>query len=518
MKTARNLHNQSRHHYDWGRYESALAAIRKAKQIIEELKGADDPLILTFLNDMAYYYRAKGELGPVQGLLEEVWVKQEEIAGKGSVDALLSAQALAEYLLERRLYSDALAIYEEVSAGFEDHEPGDATTFYRSRISRLKGNALALVGHLDEAEEAYSRALRLAEELFGAGHPKIRMYLSDQARFYSLYRKDYAQSEDLYKRLLAIVEADRQWPEHVWAAKQSLGRLYLRSGKYELGEELLRERYLEERADGILEQMNSAKLVISASNLGEVCWAMGDMDRAIVFWKESTDRSARFENSVLAVGTEVERLEYAAALVENINATLSLHLNGARGNALAAEMAFMRLLRTKGRVLEAQADTFRSVQDESVSAKIKEQFTLLNELRGQHAYLSLSESDEDRLQSVSDEIQGLERSLAEHSANLVDITKFVQLDEVFAGLPEKAALVEFVRYQPLDVKQQSYCDSHYAVYVLQRDGTLAGFDLGLASVIDANISSLRTALSSLGEYKALAATLHSQLVAPWPKP
>ena len=517
LKTARNLHNQSRHHYDWGRYDSALAAIRQAKDIIEELKGPDDPLIFTFLNDMAYYYRAKGELGPVQGILEELLLKWTELEGEDSVKALLAAQVLAEYFFERRLYSDALAMCEEVAAGFARREPSEANRFYRARILRLRGRILPFVGRLDEAQVALESARDLAEEVFGENDPKTGPYLNDQALFFTRYRRDYERAEGLYKRLLAIVEADTRWPENVRPVKQNLGMLYLRSGKYELGEALLRERYVDDRADGILEEMNSPKLAISASNLGEICWAKGEVEQAVDYWKESTDRSARFENSILAIGTEAERLEYAAALVENVNATVSLHLYGANSNAKAAEMAFMRVLRTKGRVLEAQANTFRLVQNENEPTEIKAQLSALNQLRGQQAFLSLSNSDPERLQSVREEIQELERSLAECSAALIDIAKIVELKDVSAAVPQGAALVEFVRFQPFDVKAQSYGDFHYAAYVLVHDGQPTGFDLGLASAIDSNIVNLRASLTNLSTYSELATKLDSQLVKPWIK-
>ena len=514
LREASNLHNRSRYFYDFGRYEEALAAIEEARAIIEEVKGKHDPLVTLMLNDSAYYYAAKGELAPVAGILKEVVAREQAAHGERSLQAVLAQERLADHYIERGLEEQAGALYSQLAALVDPDADEHAGAPHLARIRGKLGSFHARRGELELAQSHHRAALALAEQTFGEGHLETGKFLNDLALFYGSRREQYAQAEVLYKRLLAIIEPALGPSQRVWTVKQNLGMLYLRSGRYPLALDLLKERYEEERADPFLEEMGSPKLAISASNLGELYWAMGELERALPLWIEAGERSARFENATLAIGSEQERLQYAAGQVDSLDAAVSMHLGGAPDDALAAEMALLRILRSKGRVLEAQADTFRLVR-ESLSPELTRMLRRIGELRGSLAYLEFTGEAPELQREQLEEIEESERELAGHSAALLDINRLVTLEDVRLGLPEDAALIEFLRYRPFDVRTRALAEAHYAAYGLGRSGAPFGIDLGPAADIDARVDALRRKLEERGPEAELASALFRTLVGPW---
>src|SRR6185503_1192710 len=92
----------------------------------------------------------------------------------------------------------------------------------------------------------------------------------------------------------------------------------------------------------------------------------------------------------------------------------------------------------------------------------------------------------------------LEVELAEHSAEFRAQLRPVTLESVQAAIPEDAALIEFAIFRSFDPAAErtaeAYGRPHYAAYVVRRAGTPQGVDLGEASVVDAEIASLRELL------------------------
>ncbi len=511
---ARNLHNRSRHHYDYGRYDDAIADIKQAKLIIEQVEGADSPLVTTFINNLAYYYMAKGELFPVEALFVEVVERTQKTHGEDSIEAALAEVHLADFWKDRgqadkseALYATTLARLERASETVDvrNHLPG---------VLRKLGASYASRGALAEAEQYFLRALSVAEDLAGKGHESTGSSINSLAVFYSVDAGRYEEAESLLIHLLSIIEPIYGPSGPVWAAKENLGMSYLRSGKYEKAEALLKERYEFERGDPFLEEMGSPKLAHSASRLGELYWAMGKMKLAVPLWKEAGERYSRHENAALAIGNEQERLQYAAGLVDNVNAMLSMHLFGAAQDPQAAEMALIRILQTKGRVMEAQADTYRATR-ENLSARDKQKIQRLAELRGALAYWAHSGQDDERVKEAQVELAEIESSLAEKSSALTDINAVVQIDAVRRGIPEDAALVEFIRYQPFDVLTRTHQKPRYAVYCLTKDGAPVGMDLGSASGLEASVDGFRETLATRGPLEARSNALHEALVKPW---
>ena len=513
LREARNLHNRSRTHYDRGSWDEALEAIRQARALIEEVQGADSPLVTQFINDMAYYHMGKGDLAPVEGLFKEVIRRTDKAHGPRSVEAALARENLGAYYADRGLTRRAEALFKQAMGILKGHKAPNTA----DHVARLLGRAAEAqveAGDLKAAERTYKQALKLAEKTHGVGHVNTGKFINDLALLYSRHMRRYNEAERLLKRLLTIIEPKFGPSAQVWAAKQNLGMLYLRSGKYAQSEPLLKELYTHQRSDHFLEVQGSPKLAFSASNLGELYWAMGRMDEAVTLWREANDRYARFEGAALSIGSEQERLRHAARLVNQINATLSMHLKDAPDDPKAAENALLRVLRTKGRVAEAQADTYRALR-EGMTPRLKEQLHSLAQLRSAQAFYALSGQDPDRAQKLARQLEELERELATRSARLGEAQREVTLDGVRAGLPSGGALVELVRYQPFDVKRRVHAPARYAAYLLKGSGAVVGVDLGAADAIDARVKKLRGLIANRAALDAEVRALHQTLVAPW---
>ena len=88
-------------------------------------------------------------------------------------------------------------------------------------------------------------------------------------------------------------------------------------------------------------------------------------------------------------------------------------------------------------------------------------------------------------------------------------------------LPEESALVEFIRYQPLNLTTSAsdhFGPYRYAAYILTADGSVQGMDLGAAAEIDAAVRTFSTSLASpktpLSQVKQEAQALDKLVMAP----
>jgi CHAT domain-containing protein len=91
----------------------------------------------------------------------------------------------------------------------------------------------------------------------------------------------------------------------------------------------------------------------------------------------------------------------------------------------------------------------------------------------------------------------LEAELSAHAAARREPVAPVTLYTVQAAIPDDAALVEFAVFQPIALRasrRQPPAAPRYAAYVLRRHGPPRGFDLGLASDVNAAIAAMRDAV------------------------
>lgn len=439
----------------------------------------------------------------------------------GLVEALELEQRadgwLARGLVERagELYGEAAEILERLGAGVDPQDGGAGVVeaaaerlpeaelgAHRARVMARVGAVRAREGRLKEAERWFVEALGLAQETLGERHPETVQRVGDLALFLSRELGRHRDAEALLKEVETWLEEQGRG-QALAELGRDLGRVYLRGGRHELAQERLGRRYVELRGEP-LAAAHRVELAASAMDLAQVHWARGEMEPAIELWSEACELRAAEGQGVLALGAEPERLAHAARVVEERSMTLSLHLLGAPEDPRAAALALEHVVRTRGRELEARADAFRRVQGQG-----REAFAELAELRLRRAL-----GEESGVEPEAD-LARLEQELTAASPLLGDLAREARLEDLRRRLLGHAALVEFVRYQPFDVRRRRFGAPHYAVYVLRGEGEVVGLDLGEAQEIDQGVEALRSALVAGVQVDALARALHETLVQPW---
>ncbi len=204
----------------------------------------------------------------------------------------------------------------------------------------------------------------------------------------------------------------------------------------------------------------------------------------------------------LAAGSERQRLAYLATYGRDFDRYVTLHLRHAPGDALARDLALSAILRSKGRVLDATADSLAALrrratpQDQALLDDLKE----TNNQLAQFALNSAQRVTPERRQRIKElEVrkEQFEAEVSRRSAEFRAQSQPVTLAHVKAALPADAALVEFFVYHPFDAQAKvndRYGPPNYVAYVLHREGAASWVELGEQQAIDATVTKLRAAL------------------------
>src|SRR5262249_32909912 len=138
--------------------------------------------------------------------------------------------------------------------------------------------------------------------------------------------------------------------------------------------------------------------------------------------------------------------------------TISLHANEVPSNGQAARLALTTILRRKGRVLDAMADSLTALR-RHVTPSNQALFDRLASVRSQLGVqlwrgpgkLS-SEQYRKNLQDLEKERQKLEEDFGQRSAAFRAEQGLLTLEQVQKAIPAGAVLVEIFRYKPFNLK------------------------------------------------------------------
>jgi tetratricopeptide (TPR) repeat protein len=200
---------------------------------------------------------------------------QTEQQQKGLAEAASLFSQAGTYLLERgryeqaeELFTQALAIREQIL----EAEHADLS-YSLDRLATI----YLYQGKYEQAEPLYQRALAICEETLGLDHPNTAATANNLAQLY-LYQGKYEQAEPLYQRALAICEETLGLDHPNTAATlDNLATIYLYQGKYEQAEPLF------QRALAIREKMRGSDhpdTAITLNNLASLYLYQGKYEQA----------------------------------------------------------------------------------------------------------------------------------------------------------------------------------------------------------------------------------------------
>ncbi|MBL8204136.1 MAG: CHAT domain-containing protein [Blastocatellia bacterium] len=479
-----------------GDYPQAERTHLRALEIRENL-SPDSVDVANSLGNLAVLYDNLGDYVRAEPLYQhalKIWEKEDGPNGENVALTLNNLGNMnrenGDYLSAEQQLRRALTIYEKRYASNPDHP----------NIAMLLNN-FAMVylvrREYTQAEALFKRSLHIKEKVFGLNNASTATSLHNLARVYHLMR-DYAQATQLYQQALTIREKVLG-PNHPNTAVSynSLGGLYQEQGEWALAEDSL------QRALRIREQSlgtSHPSVVVSLDNLASLALARGDATQAVMLLTRAGEVRERNISQTLAIGSERQKLAYLITMADQVDKTISLHLQSAPQDPAAGRLALSVILQRKGRVLDALSDSLASLRkrfnarDQAVLDQWKERNAQLARLvlNGPQR-ITLAEHQQ-RIQGLEKEVETLEAELSTRSSEFRGQSHPITFNAIQNALPQNAALIEYVTYAPFDLKTKKVGPLHYVAYTLTAQGEPRWVELGEAAPIERAITAWRQAL------------------------
>ncbi len=557
---ANSLNNLAALYQAQGKYQQAEPLYQRALSIYEKALGKEHPDIALSLSNLAALYQAQGKYQQAEPLFKRSIAIREKVLGKEHPDVSTSLNNLAglyqeqgKYQQAEPLFQRALALREKV---LDKEHPSVATSLNNlAALYRLQGNyqqaeplfqrSLAIrekvLGneHLSvaqslnnlaglyqdqekyqQAEPLFQRSLAIREKVLGNEHPSVATGLNNLALLYRDEGK-YQQAEPLFQRALVILEK-LLGKEHplVASSLNNLAGLYQDQGKFQQAEPLY------QRSLAIYEKLLSKEhpdIALSLNNLATFYLAQDDSNRATDFLRRGLEVEQRNLNLIFAVGSEQRKQRYVKTFSGTTDISVSLSLQKAGKNPTAASLALTTVLRRKGLVLDAVADSIQILRSQLESnPETKKLFAQWLQVQQQLSSLVFSESEKQtansktQLEQLEAKKAQLEAAISTKSAEFRTQTQPVELAAIQAKIPKDAALIEIVQYKPYNAKAKTYAQkwgkARYVAAVLRSQGEPKWVELGEAAVIDQLAVNFRAELATKRPFKENARKLYQQVM------
>lgn len=529
---AATLNNLGMLHYSKGDFDVAEQDFQRAQQLTEQAFGAGDVRVALFLNQLGMLYYTRGNYQKAHKFLEQASDMMKAKLGEKHPDLAYPYSNLGALYCAEGDYGKAES-HLQLALSIKE----DAVGKEHIELAPILNNLAVLhasQGDFPNAELLLKRALAIQENVLPRDHASIGVFLNQLAVFY-ISNEEYEKARGPLERSLAILEK-ALGPEHrnVGIARITLAALYADDEKYEKAEEQFR------RALDILQKTEPDSLYVGSiyDNLASISFAKGEfaqaeselqkalanievgaganqpnlatilhnlaianegrgrVDRAIDFSMRAMSISEHNLARNIIVGSERQKLLYLAMLSGELDHVISLNVRSAPHNPSAIRLALTTLLQRKGRALDVMTDSIgvlrrRTLPNSSLAGK----FEALSDACSRYAALVLAgpgdgedAGHQEDVRNLEISIDGLWKDLAAHSVEFQVQSEPVTLNAVQAAIPQDAALVEFLYYNPFDVKAGESDSPHYVAYILKRRGEPDWVDLGDAGKIDAEVA------------------------------
>jgi CHAT domain-containing protein/Tfp pilus assembly protein PilF len=505
------------------KYKEAELNYRLALDLREKALGQNHVDVANSLHNLAALYETQGKHDQAEQLSQRSLFILEKALGKKHPDVAKSLNGLALLYSEQGKYVQAEPLYQRSLSILEEFLPnGHPTTANTlNNLSAFYGNQ----GKYTQAEPLAQKALAIREKFLSKDHPDVANSLNNLALLY-INQGKYVEAELLAQKALVIREKalGKEHPD-VAAVLNNLAALYDRQSKYAEAEPLYR------RSLDILEKYlgkDHPNIATILNNLATMYTSQKKYVQALEFHGRSSIIEERILSRVLAIGSERDKQNY----VNNISTSpdFSIHLAFQSQSVDAQRLAIITILRRQGRILDATAETIQRIRPR---LKDRPDLQILfddwkNILQEQSALDRSNLKQENpkeyraRYEKLNQLGQEMESQLSNKSVVFRQTVMPVELEKVQKLIPQDAALVHIVRYQPYNSKVDNtkrLTPPRYTAATLRTTGNPHWVDLGTAAEIEKNIQTFRTYLqdgsgtSNLQRNK-IARTLHAQLIQP----
>ncbi len=519
LAVAASLNNLALLYVTRGQYDRTEPLLLRALAIKEKALGPNHPDVALSLGSLAGFYHKTSMYGRAEPLYQRALAIQEKALGPAHPDVALSLNNLALLYEQKGEYGRAEPL-KPSSLAIRAHALGPANPGVAISLNNLAA-LYEKKGEYGRVEPLLLRALSIKEKALGPNHPDVATALNNLALLYAT-KGQYDRALQLYQRSLAIREK-ALGPDHPEVATSlgNLAELYRKTGDSSRAEPLYqRAMAIQDRALG----PDHPDLTRHLSNLALMYWAAGRLPEAIQVLTRAQDAEEKMLGRVVAGGSEAQKRAYLATLTGQTQAPVTLALE--TRSPQAARLALTTQLRRKGRALDATASGLSTLR-----ARLgPEEQKLLDELdaaRAQYVTLVLQGPGANplaayrtSLERLDEQIRQRESAISARSSAFRVEQQPITVEAIQAVMPEDAALVEWVAYQPFNLKARSESEKwalpRYAACVLPRHGDPVWTDLGDEKSINEEVQAVRAALRRPAntEVSNLAGYLDVRIMAP----
>jgi CHAT domain-containing protein/Tfp pilus assembly protein PilF len=513
-------------HWINGSYDEAEEAYRQALAIYEESLGTDDPSYAGTLSNLALLCHERGDLAGAEPMYRRAIATYEETRGPGDPDIARMLVNLADLYGELGKFADAEAAFarsiEIRESAFGPDHPDVANS--------LNGLATLFMqqDRFDEAEPLLTRALGIFEATLGSDAPQLSYPLGNLATVYT-HQGRYDLVEACYQRVIAIRES-AFGPDHPSVAN-SLSNMSVFLWTQKRYDEALQcnQRSMTIRLNTLgAMHPRVAENLENAATLNHITGNTDDALRlargACEVWEDNLRRNGR-------VLSESDALNYSDLHRHSVSRYLSFYLDAESATLEQRRDVVEAILRSKGQVSDEIFDRQRvivSEPDEGIRALA--QRLEQHKQETSEVFMMAGDIEPELYRAVMDSMTHLiaqeESELAQKSASYRRWrqNRAVSLERVAAGLPAGGALVEYVRFERIELEPDSVYPA-YAALVVANGSEPEVVELGRADPIDALVADYRRhfqQIAALGaitdedgeQYRRLSVSLHEAVWAP----
>ena len=527
--TATNLNNLADFYRSQGKYAEVEPLYKEALDIYKKQLGDNHPATVTSFNNLAAFYQSQGRYSEAETLHKEVLDIRRKQLGDNHPDTATSLNNLALLYQSQGRYSEAETLYKEALA-IRKQQLGENHPDTAGSLNNLAG-LYESQGRYSEAEPLHKEALNIRRKQLGDNHPDTANSFNNLAGIYQFQGK-YSEAETLYKEALDI-RKQQLGDNHPDTATSfnNLAGIYYSQGRYAEAEPLLKEalaitkktlgdnhpdtagslnnlagiyysqgRYAEaeslyQQALDIRKQQlgdNHPDTATSLNNLAGLYWSQDDIPQAINYLSQGLAVEEYNLSENLKMGDDKQKQDYMAKVLGTTNSVISLNLQAASNNPQATRLALKTILERKGRILDVSTNSLQILRQRIDDPESQQLLTQLIEVRTQLSNLTFKKPDDfpspeiyrQQLEEVTAKAKEIEGKIGVRSAEFRSLSQPITLEGIQKLIPADAALVEIVRYQPYNPKNDSFGIPRYAVYILYPNGDIKAKDLGEAKPID----------------------------------
>ncbi|MCJ8279996.1 MAG: tetratricopeptide repeat protein, partial [Rivularia sp. ALOHA_DT_140] len=528
-----------------GNYQTCEGLYLRSIAIYEQALGKFHPDVGQTLNNLAQLYKLQGNYIKAESLLLRSLTIYEKALGKSHSDVAIILNNLGQiyelqgdYAQAESFYLRSLAIYKKLQNNTDI-----------ANILNNLGQLYKLQGSYKKAESLLLRSLEITEKVLGKSHPDVATTLNNLAFVYES-QGNYLKAESLLLRSLEIDEKVLgKFHPDLATTLNNLGFIYESQENYQQAESFylrslkIRKKILGNSHPDVAQSLNNLAFIYesqgnyqkaeplylnslamwekflglfhpdvakSLNHLARLYWVQNDINRTVDFLNRGLTIEEKNLQLIYAVGSEKRKNNYAQKFNLTTNTVITLALKYQK-NPTIAKLALTTILRRKGRVLDAVTDTVQILRANLAdNPEIQNLFDNWLKIRQELSALVYRGQNQQKIEVYQQQIQKLqikkeklEEQMSSKSAEFRQEIKPIELAPIQAKIPQNAALVEIIQYQPFNPKakyQKRFDKPRYAAVVLRSQSKPKWVDLGDAVTIDKSVNNFRKALKSTASY------------------